>query len=102
MIDNIPEDVVPRKGLDRDTLFNLDRIAGQVRGGQRIEATVTEPGKPVETPDGVPLGVEAGPPPVTAIMAIPAVTLADLRAAKLFPRNVPNLRVIGDSGERIQ
>lgn len=80
-----PEDVVPRRGLDADTIQMLDAAQGQ-----QIEITI--PGNVLTDPDGVPIGVEA-PTVATGSLAGVTIARADLAATGLTPQEVPNVRI---------
>lgn len=85
MIDDAPEDIVPRAGLDRETILKLNTIALQ-------HATYHVPGELLEDVDGLPLGV--GPSttePVT--IARPVITRTELENAGLTEEEIPNIRI---------
>lgn len=81
-----PRDVVPPKGLDRETILALNAAA-------MTDISVTEPPELRCTPEGDPLPMA---PSVTEhfTMGKPVIPLHLLKAAGLTEADVPNLRII--------
>lgn len=83
-----PQDRVPRKGLDRDTLLKLDAMVA----GQRTR--FRQDGELLDDGDGNPLTV-TDPQYTDATVAGVIVTRRQLDAAGVLPGEVPHIRVIG-------
>lgn len=86
MLNNPPQDVVPRKGPFADTLRRLNDAIGQ-----QIEQR--EPGELMEDIDGNPLAVGMSQHRVATLGAV-TVTAAEVEAAGLTPADLPNLEII--------
>ena len=83
---NRPDDVVPTKGLDRETILALDAAVGTV-------VTFTEPGTVITGPDGGPIGMTEARI-VEATLTAPMIPRAALEAAGLTDAEVPNVRIV--------
>lgn len=81
-----PRDVVPTRGLDRETLLALNAAA-------LTNVRIEEAGEVTEDVDGIPAYV--GPPTITTgMLGRTAVLASQLRAAGVDPAEVPNLHII--------
>lgn len=85
-VDPPPEDVVPRRGPDADTLRLLDAAHGQ-------QVQIVIPGEVVVDVDGIPIAVE---PPTTTTGSLAGATInrAELAATGLTEQEVPNVRIV--------
>jgi hypothetical protein len=80
-----PRDVVPTKGLDRDTILTMNANVGKV-------VTFHDPGTVISGPDG-PVGMTESRT-VESTWTPPIVPRAALEAAGLTEAEVPNVRVV--------
>jgi hypothetical protein len=84
---DIPRDIVPGSGLDRDTLLHQNAMVSD------IAREVTIPGEVIEDVDGNIIGMTASRTEHVSFGGA-VVTRAQLDAAGLTPEDVPNLHVL--------
>ncbi|HPY26002.1 MAG TPA: hypothetical protein PLK19_16965 [Mycobacterium sp.] len=81
-----PPDIVPRAGIDADTLRQLDAAQGQ-------QVQIHIPGEVVVDVDGIPIAVEP-PTTTTGSLAGVIVTRAELAATGLTEQEVSRVRIV--------
>lgn len=83
---DIPQDIVPPRGMTRETLLKLNAAVGS-------DVVYEEPGEVTEDVDGIPAWV-APSKRFSATLNAATVSLREVQAVGLTRADVPNLHVI--------